>query len=422
MIGKKEQCGIILDRKSVHKKEYSAMKLLYAHYEQLKMFEDGEADFDLFAEDKVPADDGAVLCLEKPVYTNNVVAIAGINATGKTTVLGMLELAINMVCGKPLPMAASNSQILFQIRMGLGISLVFEQEHTLYTLISRIAVDRSPTNRYRSWIDAIAFEDETLYRWTSRQMPKKYMLSDIEGMIKGSTIYLRRSEMAEAERSFLSHNVSIATSVSGRNTLCAYHSSIDDKADLDIDFLGVQETLQVFDANISGLTLQEDGKSCVLQFGSGFVAHTTTELLDMYLSSGTIKGLKLMRDAVGVLASGGYLLVDEIENHLNKQLVGVLIDLFQSKDTNPYGSTLIFTTHYPEILDCIHRKDNVYFLSRDMKCRLTRVIKYSRKVKRIENKKSEVFLSNYLGGTAPRYTDVENLRNLVRKAVANAST
>lgn len=241
-------------------------------------------------------------------------AIADINATGKTTALGLLKLAINTICGKPLPSAASNRQILFQLRAGLGISLVFEQEGALYTLKSRITTGHSPTNRYRSWVDAITFEDETLYRWASKQMPKKRMLPDIDSLIEDSTTYLRRSEMAGPGRSFLSHDVSIATSVSGRDTLCAYRSSIDDNADLDLDFSGMQETLQVFDANISELSLQEDGNSCRLLFRSGFVAHTTTELLDMYLSSGTIKGLMLMRDVVGVLSSGGYLLVDEIEN------------------------------------------------------------------------------------------------------------
>ena len=113
-------------------------------------------------------------------------------------------------------------------------------------------------------------------------------------------------------------------------------------------------------------------------------------------------------------------IVDEIENHLNKQLVNVLIDLFQTSDTNPYGATLVFTTHYPEILDRIHRKDNVYFLSRDSQSHRVRAVKYSTKVKRIENKKSEVFLSNYVGGTAPRYSDVQALRDLVRKAVSHA--
>jgi AAA15 family ATPase/GTPase len=139
----------------------------------------------------------------------------------------------------------------------------------------------------------------------------------------------------------------------------------------------------------------------------------------MYLSSGTIKGLEIVRKAVGVLAQGGYLLVDEIENHLNKQLVGVLIDLFQSSDTNPHGATLLFTTHYPEILDRVHRKDNVYFLSRRSEDHAIQVIKYSSRVKRIENKKSEVFISNYIGGTAPSYTDVQALRALVREAVSH---
>ncbi len=396
------------------------MRLLHVHYEHLQMFVDGTADFDLIAEDKVPANDGSAYCLNKPVYTNNIIAIAGINATGKTTVLGMLEFSINVLDGKPLSTAATCRQILFQLRTGIDLRLVFEHEGAIYTLASTIRMDTSPAHSYGHWIDAIGFDDETLYRWTGARIPNKSLLSDAEALMRGSKVCLRRSEMTGSERIFLSHNVSIATSVSARNTLCSFHSSVDDHDNLDIDFLGARETLRVFDPGINSLELLDDEKSCVLMFGSGLVAHTTTELLDMYLSSGTIKGLRLVRSAVGVLTSGGYLLVDEIENHLNKQLVGVPIDLFQSDETNPRGATLVLATHYPEILDYVHRKDNVYFLSRDSEARLTRVVKYSKRVRRIENKKSEVFISNYVGGTAPRYTDVKALRALLKEAVVNA--
>ena len=398
------------------------MRLLCASFEHQSMFKDGQAVIDLFAEDKVPAGDGSVHCLSKPVYTNNVVALAGINATGKTTVLGLLELAINIIDGKPIANSVSNGAMLYRIRLGMVLRLVFEHDGELYALVSQIGMTSSPLSGVRHWKDAISFTNETLYHWPSSKMPTKQLLSDIDGLVKRCEVRLERGSMTAAESMFLSHDVSIAASVSGRNTACAYQSALDIGEGFDVGFEGALETLQVFDPGIRSFELQEDGKSCVVIFESGYVAHTTTDLLGMYLSSGTIKGLEVVRKAVGVLAQGGYLLVDEIENHLNKQLVSVLIDLFQSSETNPYGATLLFSTHYPEILDRVHRKDNVYFLSRDSDSHTIQVVKYSSRVKRIENKKSEVFISNYIGGTAPRYSDVQALRALVREAVGHEAS
>lgn len=395
------------------------MRLLRASFEQQAMFKGGQATIDLFAEDKVPAADGSVHCLTKPVYTNNVVALAGINATGKSTLLGLLELAINILSGKPIASSVSNAAMLYRIRSGMRVRIVFEHGGKIFVLVSQIEMGTSSLAGVRHWKDAISFGDETLFHWLGSKMPTKQLLSDMDGLIGRCEVRLERASMTESERTFLSHDVSIASSVSGRGSVCAYQSALDVGEGLDVGFDGALETLQVFDPGIERFEILEDGRSCRVSFQSGFFANTTTDLLGMYLSSGTIKGLEIVRKAVGVLAQGGYLLVDEIENHLNKQLVGVLIDLFQSSDTNPHGATLLFTTHYPEILDRVHRKDNVYFLSRRSEDHAIQVIKYSSRVKRIENKKSEVFISNYIGGTAPSYTDVQALRALVREAVSH---
>ena len=47
----------------------------------------------------------------------------------------------------------------------------------------------------------------------------------------------------------------------------------------------------------------------------------------------------------------------------------------------------------------------------------TEVVKYSDRVNRIENKKSEVVLSNLIHGTMPRYPDVRAMREYVRERV-----
>ena len=85
----------------------------------------------------------------------------------------------------------------------------------------------------------------------------------------------------------------------------------------------------------------------------------------------------------------------------------MILDIFKSPRMNPKGACLIFTTHYVEILDLVDRKDDIYITrrSRDEQ-KLLEIINYQDVVKRNDVKKSEVFLSNYIGGTAPSYENM----------------
>mgnify|MGYP000514932986 FL=1 len=84
--------------------------------------------------------------------------------------------------------------------------------------------------------------------------------------------------------------------------------------------------------------------------------------LEQYLSSGTIKGIITFSMVKEVLTSGGYLLIDELENHFNKEIVVTLMRFFMDSSLNKNGSTLIFTTHYPELLDEYDRNDAIYIV------------------------------------------------------------
>jgi AAA15 family ATPase/GTPase len=181
-------------------------------------------------------------------------------------------------------------------------------------------------------------------------------------------------------------------------------------------FPGLDETLKVFDPSIESLAIEDSGRAFTLKFLGREPMTLSREGLSEVLSSGTEQGLRLVRCATEILRCGGYLLIDEIENHLNRQLVNVLLDLFDSHSTNPHGATLVFTTHYSQLLDHVHRKDNVYFLAKSDPG-FSRIVKYGDVVSRIENKKSEVFSSNYIKGTAPRYADVKALTSVIESQV-----
>ena len=54
----------------------------------------------------------------------------------------------------------------------------------------------------------------------------------------------------------------------------------------------------------------------------------------------------------------------------------------------------------------------MYVLARDSSF-LTQTIKYSERIKRIENKKSEVLINNVIKGSMPKYPDVQAMREFV---------
>ena len=122
--------------------------------------------------------------------------------------------------------------------------------------------------------------------------------------------------------------------------------------------------------------------------------------LEQYLSSGTIKGIITFSMVKEVLASGGYILVDELENHFNKEIVVTLIRFFMDSSLNKNGSTLIFTTHYPELLDEYDRNDAIYIV-RNRNGITAENLSYI--LKRNDIKKSDAYQSGFLEGTTPAY-------------------
>jgi ABC-type multidrug transport system ATPase subunit len=74
------------------------------------------------------------------------------------------------------------------------------------------------------------------------------------------------------------------------------------------------------------------------------------------------------------------------------------------------GATIIFSTHYSELLDEFERSDNIYIvrnkngISAEKLCNL---------LKRNDIKKSEAFKSGYLEGTAPLYESYIDLKEVI---------
>lgn len=95
--------------------------------------------------------------------------------------------------------------------------------------------------------------------------------------------------------------------------------------------------------------------------GGDLLQSTEEEPFRFYTENG--RGVLLGR-AVTILRTGGYLIIDDLEKHFSKEIVHMILELFDTQVSNPNGSCIIFSTHYAEILDFIRRTDNLYITRR----------------------------------------------------------
>lgn len=137
--------------------------------------------------------------------------------------------------------------------------------------------------------------------------------------------------------------------------------------------------------------------------------------LNNYLSSGTVKGMITFTLAQEVLRKGGYIIIDELENHFNKEIVTTLMRFFMDSRLNKNGGTLIFSTHYPELLDEFDRNDSI-FITRNRNG--VTVENLSNLLKRNDIKKSDAYQSGFLEGTTPAYEAYMRLKKSVADTLA----
>ena len=120
----------------------------------------------------------------------------------------------------------------------------------------------------------------------------------------------------------------------------------------------IEKVLRIFDENIGEIRQIDESNYAVVYKGE--TRNFSDNELYRFMSSGTTKGLSLYILAIMSLQMGFDLIVDEIENHFHKTLVENLVMLYKDKNVNKNNATLIFSTHYCELLDLSNRSDNLW--------------------------------------------------------------
>lgn len=390
------------------------MRLLKLGIQGDSLFSDSSFVIDLYATDRVLADDS-----RSPVevtrvgnipslYSLNLLGIGGVNASGKTTLLKLLLFSLAALQGRYIARGVGPEITAFPacLEKSFSVQSIFWSGGGLYYLKSHFELFDEG--------DGVAarITDEELWRRKKGRLPKKQLATfgDFRSHCELIATRSGESSLSQDVLHALGDGVSIARTVMDSET--NVRTRVGGLAS------GTLPTaiVQAFDPSVEHLIWNDEADVYRLKFKGRPERSVSKAAASRMLSAGTVVGTELVSNAIEVLREGSYLVVDEIENNLNKTLVETILDLFASPVTNPRGALLVFTTHYPELLDTLHRKDNLCLLVRDQECK-TSVIKYSSRMHRIENKKSEVLLSNLIRGTNPSYPVVRGLRDYVKEEV-----
>ena len=375
------------------------MKILRITAQGLPLFKQ-ELDVIFYAQQRVGEDDKENLFhVDSNIYLHMASAFIGINASGKTSVLKAIQLAMGIVRNEPIN-HIEERMILGETKKAVFHIYFCDKEKNIYCLETEII---SKKNKSAEVVYTII--GEKLWKKSFVSVKSKKNLTDFTGM--------EPAEVRDKNEIFLPDDVSFIIAHNKKLNATVEVFSLLSYTNMNVLPFSEEIPLEVItflDPTVEKLCFEKgENKTFIhLKFkDADEIILNDTRDLEKYLSSGTIKGIITFSMGKEVLESGGYLLIDEIENHFNKEIVTTLIRFFMDSRFNKNGGTVIFTTHYPELLDEYDRNDGIYIV-RNRKG--ITVENLSNILKRNDIKKSDAYQSGFLEGTTPAYEAYMNLK------------
>ncbi len=382
------------------------MKFLKIAVSGLPLFKD-KCEIDFLAMQRVSNDNADKMsCLFSSniqcFYQNNVVSFIGINASGKTSILKLITFisrmlnneAINSIaCNEILDGVAEGQRVIFDVYFTTQNNTI----NLIHTEISKqngklIIADEylksKPSAKAKSKSDIFNFEH--CENVMERNQDEAFLLEDVSIMIAFNKKYNDRLFVTDMLRHTNVNQLSIPDD---------YPAELIAFFDPSIEYLRISRKTTHRQTETTR-SVYVDTEIQLKFYGKEEITLNRISELNRYLSSGTIKGINTFARAMRTFERGGYLIVDEIENHFNREIVSTLMRFYMDPKVNPRGAMLIFSTHYAELLDEFERNDNIYIVRNRNGITAENL---STILKRNDIKKSEAYQSGYLDGTVPAY-------------------
>ena len=291
------------------------------------------------------------------LHVFNTVAFVGKNASGKTTAVDLLDCCYSILGD----FCVENKHYRYD---GIKLELVFYHEGFIYRYRTELGSGTTLSNK-------ASFINQTLEQ-------KKYYKSKLK------SIYMDDGFEPVSNIRVLPEDISIVFFVlKEKEARAAYFDCDGEGADTyqlvfnalkkyNIPLSTLSHILRIFDDSICELSM-EDEHYFRLKFEGDQPREEimSSEELRCFLSSGTTKGILLYAFVIASLKHGFDLIIDDIENHFPKTLVEYILSLYKDKTVNRYNATLIFTTHYCEVLDLFNQQDNLWISKANRKVSLS---------------------------------------------------
>ncbi len=384
------------------------MKLLRITAEGLPIFKE-KLDLSFYAQQRVAEEHKNILySLFSNIYLNSANGFIGINASGKTSVLKVILLVLEMINNEPINHIETRDILGDAKEVKLNTYFFSRKTKEICRLETIITSHKSKSEGV-----SYSIVSESMWTKTADEVTTRKAMLDFDGR---DPAIIRRSQ-----EEFLSDDVSIMIA---RNKKTKEQVRIVDLlkyTNVNVFLFSEDipvEVITFLDPTIESLHFDEKDKKPLIHLkfkGKEEILLNNPVELNHYLSSGTVKGMITFTLAQEILQSGGYIVVDEIENHFNKEIVATLMRFFMDSKLNKNGGTLIFSTHYPELLDEYDRNDSI-FITRNQGG--ITVENLSNILKRNDIKKSDAYQSGFLEGTTPAYEAYRQLKKSMAAALA----
>lgn len=340
------------------------------------------------------------------IHVSRIMPFVGVNASGKTSTTRLISwilkvyfhnMSINII-------SLSHTGIERLFNDNLTVTVYFSTNEMIYCIDTEFAWNDTRRNK-------LIIKDEKIH---SRKINSTITSQNLFNL-RYFDLIGSRSTLEPSEYTFLDEDKSIAKkylprdssfvlsdlSFTTENKQKPYNyvksdPSIYQYLDSSIEYIKLHNTLD------AGVGYPQKLYKVKFVYGEEMVLNAR-EMLSI-LSTGTRKGILVFSRIKDVFDNGGYIIIDEIENHFNKSIIIDIFKLFRSEKTNPKAATLILTTHYTELLDDIERNDAIFILSKSKSTGKIVCNNFAKMLQRNDYKKSDIYFSDSFNiGTAINY-------------------
>lgn len=331
------------------------IKLLNINISGYKMLKENFT-LDLVTKAKVNDEDlmDEIIEIDENLYTYDVLAFTGRNSSGKTTVLDMIVNVLSFMNGGRWlyrDFDFSTDSIILNVDFYYdGFIYIYHGE------IIKPKINYNPNVPYFCEIS----NESLFFAKYKKSAGKRYKTTmNYERILRDKTI---------SDTSILYNDLKNKVSFDYLNTIVGNGAFVTQEffdCFEKIDFDLLCNIIKLLDESIEYIKVIKGANQVNFKRINESEKIYDFSTLLAQLSKGTIKGIEVYIRAIMMLKKGGYVLIDEIESSFHKDLVNNIIYLFNDKRMNKSSSTLLFTTHYVEILDVFNRRDNIFVLQKD---------------------------------------------------------